>query len=855
MLKKTIKFLMMFFLLCISYNVYSNVKNNSFIEKEYSSINDFVNVESKDFIKIKEKININDNPQLPNKKIYNYYYYMNLIINAYKKDSSIFNYIKNKFPNFENKLYYSKKEIKDSNKIELSIKKRNSNLIDKLLISKNDLENNNFVMSDSYFIIWNKNELFAVKDDSERDAIYINKTGIFKLTNNLTKIDKLKTTDEQKDKIKYTNIFSFFDDLLNNKNDAIKLNNNDILFKINENQLILSNYSIELPTKDVIGSYFIKEVVLFLDADKLFILNNDNILIAKKDPKYAILDISYTEMLNKIKNNEVISINYTTDSSNLKKHLTVVLTTQNGDKYKTVLLSRNDPIFTKLIEEHNIKTNNIEEFDEKTFNFWNIVLDIILQFIRIIFFFGMILILYAFLTGNFKNKIKKSAPKEIDISFDDIAGHEEAKKDIQEVLDITKNKKKYEDMNIKPIKGILLYGQPGNGKTMFAKAIAKECNAEFFSISGSEMIELYVGMGAKRVRDIFKEARKAKRSVIFIDEIDAIGQKRSGGTDGGDREYNQTINQLLTLMDGFDSHKYEILVVAATNQLEILDNALLRPGRFDRQIHIGKPSFIGRKEILKVYFDKHKETIELTNDDYEKIAGLTIDFSGADISNLVNEARIMTVKDGDNKTKLKHVIEARNKVLIGNPRADIKLMDEELKRIAYHEVGHTVMILNYSKNNIEQVSITPYGNALGITVQTPDKDNYNYTKTELENEIYSLLGGRGAEEVFLKDISSGASNDIERVYSLAFNLITRYGMNNNVFKNIGIDIKNYNILSEKTKYQIEQEIQRQVETIYLKVLDFFNHNKEVVEELVDELMKKHTLNKEEVLEIWKKYAK
>lgn len=879
MLKKITIFIIVLFILFLGIN-YSYEKNqenknefenNALIEKDHKFIDDFFVDKPYELEEINNSVgkiqinrfhNITSDELLLYNRIYDYYIYSNQILLNKPTKNNFLKSIINKYIFNKNPIYFSEKELVDQKKIELSFREKSTNISNNLQLDKDKFENLHFIANDDYFLAWNNDELYALQKNGNKTAIYINDKYIIKVNSNIsswspTISDAVESVKQENIKLKYSNISLFLKDVDSGKilNDSINKNSG---FKINNQQISFLNYTIDLPTKNI-GSYT-KDLKLFINDSYMFMFDNNYSFNAEKKESNTVEKISYYNMLKMIANDEIKSLNYTNKISEDKNgvaSLEVDLMGTNGKLYKSIVFSRNDDNLNNLMLKHNVDVNT-ENVQSKSFlsslfgpsTFLGALLRTIL--IASIFVAIYMLVMNKFIGGSFGKKNRPIYPKEINVSFDDIAGHDEAKKDIEEVLDIAKNKSKYARMNVKPIKGILLYGPPGNGKTMLAKAIAKDCGADFFFVSGSEMIEVYVGVGAKRIRNLFKQARKSKKAVIFIDEIDAVGQKRSNGNNS---EHVQTINQLLTLMDGFDSHKYDILVVAATNQLETLDEALLRPGRFDRQIYIGKPSFIGRKEILKVYFDKDKATNKLTDDDFDKMAGLTIDFSGADISNLINEARIIATKKNEEFISLDSVIQARHKILVGNPRADIKLLDDELKRIAYHEVGHTLMILNNSKNNVEQVSITPYGTALGITVQTPDKDNYNYTKQELLNEVYSLLGGRASEQIFLGDISSGASNDIERVYSLMFNLVTRYGMNDNVFKNIGIDIQNYNLLSDYTKHDIEQEIEKEVNRIYKEVIKFLKSHKVIVERMVVELMKKHTLNKDEILEIWEEYTK
>ncbi len=358
------------------------------------------------------------------------------------------------------------------------------------------------------------------------------------------------------------------------------------------------------------------------------------------------------------------------------------------------------------------------------------------------------------------------------VTFADVAGADEEKAELQEIVDLLKNPKKYQDIGAKIPKGVLLVGPPGNGKTLLAKAVAGEAGVPFFSISGSDFLELYVGVGAARVRDLFDQAKKAAPSIIFIDEIDAVGRRRGAGLGGGHDEREQTLNQLLVEMDGFEVNN-SVIVMAATNRRDVLDPALLRPGRFDRQIYVNYPDIKGREEILKV----HSKNKPLAPDvDLKQVAAATAGFTGADLANLINEAALMAVKADRKAITAKDLSEASIKVIAGPEKKSRVVLEQEKRLTAYHEAGHA--ICHYycpTQDKVSEVSIIPRGQAGGYTMALPDHDKSYASKSEMTEEIVTLLGGRAAEKVVLDDISTGASNDLERATKIARSMVTKYG--------------------------------------------------------------------------------
>lgn len=414
-------------------------------------------------------------------------------------------------------------------------------------------------------------------------------------------------------------------------------------------------------------------------------------------------------------------------------------------------------------------------------------------------------------------------------TFKDVAGADEEKHELEEIVDFLKNPKKYSDIGARIPKGVLLMGPPGTGKTLLARAVAGEAGCPFFSISGSDFVEMFVGVGASRVRDLFEQAKKNSPSIIFIDEIDAVGRHRGAGLGGGHDEREQTLNQLLVEMDGFTG-KDNVIVIAATNRRDILDPALLRPGRFDRQIVVGYPDVSGREAILKV----HTKNKPMAPDvDLSTIAKSTVGFTGADLENLVNEASLLAARKNKKAITMEEISEATIKVVAGPEKRSHRKTEKENRLTAYHEAGHAVCTYYCEhQDKVQQVSIIPRGMAGGYTMSLPETDKSFVTKKEMEEDIITLLGGRAAEYLILDDISTGASNDIERATSTARKMVTRYGFSeklgpmvygsdhNEVF--LGKDIGSSRDYSEQVAADIDTEVKGLIETGYAAAIDILN---------------------------------
>lgn len=453
-----------------------------------------------------------------------------------------------------------------------------------------------------------------------------------------------------------------------------------------------------------------------------------------------------------------------------------------------------------------------------------------------------------------KSRAKLSIDKNVKVKFEDVAGIDEAKKELEEVVDFLKNPQKYTALGAKIPRGVLLVGAPGTGKTLIAKAVAGEADVPFFSISGSDFVEMFVGVGASRVRDLFEQAKKHPSSIVFIDEIDAVGRQRGAGMGGGHDEREQTLNQLLVEMDGFDGTT-GIIIIAATNRPDILDNALLRPGRFDRQVYIDKPDILGREQILEV----HAKGKPLAPDvELKTIAKRTPGFTGADLSNLLNEAALLAAREEKTQIEMPDMEEAIDKIIAGPEKKTRIISEEEKENTAYHEVGHA-LLSKFLKHGdpLHKVSIIPRGMALGITMTLPEKDHLSYKKNQLLDRIAMLLGGRIAEEMFFgpDEITTGASNDIERATDLARKMVTTFGMsdklghiaygkkNEQVF--MGRDFGAERNYSEEVASLIDKEIKTIIQERYDIAKQIIEENKDMVESIVKVLLEKETLDAKE----------
>ncbi len=450
-------------------------------------------------------------------------------------------------------------------------------------------------------------------------------------------------------------------------------------------------------------------------------------------------------------------------------------------------------------------------------------------------------------------KTKARVSTNIKVRFSDVAGAEEEKLELEEVVEFLKQPKKFSDLGARIPKGVLLVGPPGTGKTLFAKAVAGEAGVPFFSVSGSDFVEMYVGVGASRVRDLFDMAKKNQPCIIFIDEIDAVGRQRGAGLGGGNDEREQTLNQILVQMDGFESND-GVIVMAATNRADILDPALTRPGRFDRQIYVNLPDVKGREQILKVHA-RNKPMAPDVN--FKTVARITAGFSGADLANLLNEAAILAARANKQFIGNAELYEGVNKVLMG-PQKKSRVVTESDKRItAYHEAGHAIIArLCEHCDPVQEVSIIPRGNAAGYTMTRPDSDDAHMSKNKIEDFICMALGGRVAEELVIKDITTGASNDLERVTEMAKRMVTEWGMSdkiglvtygsNSQTVFLGKDMEYHNTYSDDTAKIIDEEIHSIIENAHARATKLLTEHRSILDNMSRVLIEKETIYTEEV---------
>ena len=531
--------------------------------------------------------------------------------------------------------------------------------------------------------------------------------------------------------------------------------------------------------------------------------------------------------------------------------------TQSQTVYYTMLMEDLDTLTARL-QEHDVQGNRV------TSNTSNFLMEIL---VTVVLPVVLIWIVAGFLfrrmggsggpMGVGKSNAKVYVQKETGVTFKDVAGEDEAKESLVEVVDFLHNPQKYSKIGAKLPKGALLVGPPGTGKTLLAKAVAGEAHVPFFSLTGSDFIELYVGVGASRVRDLFKEATKNAPCIVFIDEIDAIGRSRDSKYGGGNEEREQTLNQLLSEMDGFDSSK-GILILGATNRPEILDKALLRPGRFDRRIIVDKPDLKGRVEILKVHAKdvKMDETVDL-----DAIALATSGAVGSDLANMINEAAINAVKEGREFVSQKDLFAAVEQVLVGKEKKDRIMSKEERRIVSYHEVGHALIsALQKNSEPVQKITIVPRTmGALGYVMQVPEEEKYLNTEAELRDMLVGLVGGRAAEEVVFDTVTTGAANDIEKATSIARNMITRYGMSKR-FGLVGLATVESQYLegrtalncSDETAAAIDEEVVAMIKESYDQALQMLRENRELMDKLAAFLIERETITGKEFMEIFRR---
>ena len=562
---------------------------------------------------------------------------------------------------------------------------------------------------------------------------------------------------------------------------------------------------------------------------------------------FAIKTIPYSEFLKLLKENKVTEVAI---SANQIQGKIIDDAAGKEQMFRTV---RVDPDTSNLLEQYNV---NFKGEIESSF------LPTLLSWVVPVFlFFGLWYFLMKRMAGQQpgfmtlgKNKAKIYMQEDVDVRFEDVAGVDEAKQELMEVVEFLSEPDKFTEIGGKIPKGILLVGPPGTGKTMLAKAVAGESGVPFFSMSGSEFVEMFVGLGAARVRDLFEQAKQKAPCIIFIDELDALGKARGFSTMGGHDEREQTLNQLLVEMDGFDPN-VGVILLAATNRPEILDPALLRPGRFDRNILVDRPDKKGREEILKV----HLKNIKISNDvDLAVLAGMTSGMVGADLANLVNEAALLAVRRKKKKAGMAEFEEAVERVIAGLEKKNRLINPRERQIVAYHEMGHAIVALSLPGTDpVQKISIIPRGiAALGYTMQTPTEDRFLMSKSELLNKIATLLGGRAAEEIVFKEISTGAYNDLARATDIARSMVKEYGMSEKVGQVYFAREKRSQFLnmplegaveySEATAEIIDSEVREIISGQYAKTRQILKEKKEILDKGAQLLLEKEKIEGEEI---------
>lgn len=592
-------------------------------------------------------------------------------------------------------------------------------------------------------------------------------------------------------------------------------------------------------------------VLLLLSSLFPFLLNNG-----------GSKELTYSQFMTVVKDKKITNVTITPNSFVTKVEGSYKKNSK-GDKVNfTTIVPKTDKeldSLTQILEDKNVK---IKVTDSNSDNMiWNI-LGSILPYV--ILFGGMFWVFKnfngaaggnnkAFEFGNSRAKLERNSKTR----FTDVAGADEEKEELTELVAFLKNPKKFTEMGAKIPRGVLLVGPPGTGKTLLARAVAGEANVPFYSISGSEFVEMFVGVGAGRVRDMFKKAKENAPCIIFIDEIDAVGRQRGTGVGGGHDEREQTLNQLLVEMDGFEGNE-GVIILAATNRADVLDPALLRPGRFDRQIRVSNPDKRARAQILKV----HARNKHFAPDvDFDNIAQRTPGFSGAELANVLNEAALLAVRSGHQMITLSDVDEAIDRVIGGPAKKSRKYTEHERKLVAYHETGHAIIGLTLEDaNQVQKVTIVPRGDAGGYNLMTPREETYFSTKKQLLATITGYMGGRTAEEIFFGDVSSGAHNDIEQATRIARMMVTELGMSelgpikydsgdNAVF--LGRDYSQLsNTHSGQIAFEIDQQVRKIIETAHSQATEIINNNKDKMDIIANALLEHETLNHEQIQSLY-----
>jgi cell division protease FtsH len=586
-------------------------------------------------------------------------------------------------------------------------------------------------------------------------------------------------------------------------------------------------------------SAFYKNLALIL----LFVVVSVLIFNLFNPVSQSTIQMPFSDFMAKVKNDEVNDVTF--------KGTELIGTLKTGKSFKTNLVEY--PDLAKDLMAKGIKINSDPPKDSPWYNFLVVWAPLILMALWFLFIMRNMQMggNKAMSFGKSKAKLLSESSKKV--TFNEVAGMDEAKVEVQEIIEILKDPQKFQKLGGKIPKGVLLVGPPGTGKTLLARAIAGEAGVPFLSISGSDFVEMFVGVGASRVRDLFEQGKKNAPCIIFIDEIDAVGRHRGAGLGGGHDEREQTLNQLLVEMDGFESNE-GVILVAATNRPDVLDPALLRPGRFDRQVVIPRPDLNGRIGVLKVHTQKIKLAPHV---DIESIARGTPGLSGAELANLVNEAALLAGRMGKTQVENDDFDRAKDKILMGLERKSMIISDEEKRNTATHEAGHTMVAkLIPGTDPVHKVSIIPRGMALGVTLQLPTADRYSYDREHLLNNIAILLGGRAAEEIALRHMTTGAGNDIERATALARKMVTEWGMSDKlgplaygkkeeqIF--LGREIAQHRDYSEHTAIEIDEEVKRIVSDNYERAKKLITDRRDTLDRLTAALLEKETLDGPEI---------
>ena len=572
-------------------------------------------------------------------------------------------------------------------------------------------------------------------------------------------------------------------------------------------------------------------IVVILLGLTIFLIYKEQIKNNSEENKLA-----YTDLVKEIEAGNVEKIELTVGSTNLKVKMKDV-----EEEKKAIVPSVQ--VFMELMQNKAIEGTEIK-LETKTPSIWSQIPSYIFSLLPTLIMLALFIMIFKMQGLGEKGQVYDDTERRTKVTFDDIAGLDEEKEELKEIVEFLKKPKKFTEMGAKIPKGVLLYGKPGTGKTLIAKAIAGEADVPFISMSGSEFIEMFAGLGASRVRKLFEKARKLSPCIVFIDEIDAIGSRRTSNS-GAETENNQTLNQLLVEMDGFSSEE-TVIILAATNRPEMLDKALLRPGRFDRQVTIPAPDLRGREEILKIHSRDKKLADEVS---LYNIAEDTSGFTGAELANILNEAAIIATRKAHEAITNEDLDEAVKKVTVGLEKTSRKISERDKKLTAYHEAGHAIVSQFLpTQTAVKEVSIIPRGMAGGYTMYKSDEDKYYISKTEMEEKLIALLGGRAAEKLILNDISTGASNDIEVATRIAKDMITVYGMSDIIGP---ISLKDndgqleYQMFGDDMQDAIGKEVKRLIDIAYKNAQEILKQNIETLHAIATELMAKEKINEEE----------